>query len=247
MMNIRKLNNFLARLTLLAIVWQMLALAAAAQSARRVAATDDSQDAPQVLAQSKIAPDLRQKVEGQYQGAADARQKVIIQLRPATALNEMSGGEVDAAQTRQLFAQELRANQARAAELGGQLANAQGRLIKSFNNLGLVSAELPLSQIRQLSESENVAYISPEREVKSFQHVGLTTGYYNTGISDFGDADPNTWLAGGVGQTRTASRRAHRNHCHAATTTISAGRRSIAAVSCTPEARDAARGPDADR
>jgi serine protease AprX len=79
------------------------------------------------------------------------------------------------------------------------LTAVNGRIKKSFYNLGLVSAELPLSQIRELIKSENVEYISPDRDVQSFQHLGTTTGWYLPGISDGGDTDPNTWLDGGVG------------------------------------------------
>ncbi len=48
--------------------------------------------------------------------------------------------------------------------------------------------------------SENVEYVSPDREVTGFGHVGYTAGIYNTGISDRGDSDANTWLVGsGIG------------------------------------------------
>ena len=51
-----------------------------------------------------------------------------------------------------------------------------GRIKKSFNNVGLVSAELPLSNIKELVNSENVAYISPDRETSATGHLENTTG-----------------------------------------------------------------------
>ena len=79
------------------------------------------------------------------------------------------------------------------------LTAVNGNISKAFNNLGLVSAELPLSKVRELAQSGNVEYISPERAVQSFQHIADATGYYIPGISDNGDTDANTWLSGGVG------------------------------------------------
>ncbi len=72
-----------------------------------------------------------------------------------------------------------------------------GRFNKSFANLGLVTAELPLSKVRELIQSDEVAYVSPDRETEAAGHLVSTTGYWNTGIHDNGDTNSTTWLDGG--------------------------------------------------
>ena len=98
-----------------------------------------------------------------------------------------------------VLAREVQSNKEKRNLLATDLTANGGRIKKSFNTLGLVSAELPLSQIKELIKSETVEYISPDRDIESFGHLGDATGYFLPGISDNGDTDPNTWLAGGVG------------------------------------------------
>ena len=56
------------------------------------------------------------------------------------------------------------------------LAGLNGSAKKSFNRLGMMSAVLPLSKVRELAQNENVAYISPDRAVASSGHIATTTG-----------------------------------------------------------------------
>ena len=149
---------------------------------------------------SKIAPDLAEKTdELDFGSRREEMQRVIIEMKSETSLNEMIGDASDQGGRDVLFAQDVRANRAKADVLKVSLGAFGGKLNKSFNNLGMVSAELPLSKIRELAQDENVAYISPDREIQSFGHLGTTTGWATPGIANAGDADPNTWIVGGVG------------------------------------------------
>lgn len=168
---------------------------------------------PELSPASKIAPDLKEKTnELDFGSRGDELQKVIIQLKSDAPLNKMSGSDLSETDRNRLLTDEVRDNRARTGILISGLTALRGRIKKSFNNLGLVSAELPLSKVRELSESENVAYISPDREIESFGHVGETTGWYNPGISDNGDADPNTWLDGGFGHIAVIDSGIDSNH-----------------------------------
>ena len=149
--------------------------------------------------QSKIAPDLEESAnEAFHPKRPDAMQKVIIQLKSETNLNDMAGDLSDTERTA-VFAREVQASREKKGIIVTDLVQVGGRFKKAYNNVGLVSAELPLSKINELVKSDVVAYVSPDREIQSFQHIGATTGYYIPGINDRGDSDPNTWLIGGVG------------------------------------------------
>ena len=56
------------------------------------------------------------------------------------------------------------------------MAEMGGRVKKSFNHLGLVSAELPLLESASCSKADKVAYISPDRDTEATGHVETTTG-----------------------------------------------------------------------
>jgi hypothetical protein len=111
----------------------------------------------------------------------------------------MFGNDLSKKEQEMLFAQEVSSNKQKAGILMTELNGMNGKLKKSYNNLGLVSAELPLSKVRELAESGNVEYISTDREVRSFGHIGQTVGWTNPGIADLGDNNSNTWLTEGVG------------------------------------------------
>ena len=159
---------------------------------------DEVKDA--VPSKNKIAPDLEEKTNDLSFGfRADEMQRVIIQLKSETPLNEMFGNNLSQADQTRMLKDEVRSNLQKSGILLSDLVRINGRVKKTFNNLGLMSAELPLSKVRELSQNENVAYISPDRPISSFGHIGETTGWYNPGISDANDADPTTWLGGGYG------------------------------------------------
>jgi len=151
-------------------------------------------------AKYKISPDLEEKVNNVAYGfRADETERVIIQLSTDSPLNNMFGNTLKTADQKRLLKEEAEKAQFNSGILMTDLAEVGGTFEKGFYNLGLVSAKLPLSKIRQLAESGIVEYISPDRPVESFGHIGSTTGWKNTGIVDDGDADPNTWLTGNVG------------------------------------------------
>ena len=197
------IRKIFTSLTFSALCVQMFAFGISAQTIKsRIKQTDETAK-PEIsipTAIYKIAPDLEEKTNNLMFGRqSDEIQRVIIQIKSETPLNEMFGNSLSAADQKSLVAREVTNTKQKAGILLTDLVQINGRLKKSFNNLGLVSAELPLSKVRELSQNENVAYISPDREIQSNGHIGSTTGWYNSGISDANDADPTTWLDGGYG------------------------------------------------
>ena len=195
-----------AALILFALAVQMFSFSVLAQSLKNEKSEEVSQETKldeqaDFTPKSKIAPDLEEKTDELFNGLrGDEVQKVIIQLKSDSQMNEMFGNDLSEDEQARILAREIQANRDKKGLLMSDLTAANGRIKKSFYNIGLVSAELPLSQVKELIKSENVQYISPDREVAGLGHVGWTAGVYNTGISDRGDSDPNTWLIGtGIG------------------------------------------------
>ena len=185
-MNTPKLKSFFAAAILLAFGLQIFPFAAAAQNMKVVEKeliSDKeiiSRDEPATEIKNKVAPDLQAKTDEQSYGfRADETQKVIIQLKSETPFNEMFGNNLSEKQRDALFSGEVRANKEKSGIFMADLRAAGGNYKKSFNRLGLVSAELPLSKIRELANSENVAYISPDREMAATGHLETTTGAAN--------------------------------------------------------------------
>jgi len=202
-MNYRKFKILLAAFTVSAFLLQVFSFTVTAQFAKQGKShkLEQPDQVMPAVSRSKIAPDLEQKADDLLYGRqADQMQRVIIQLKSETPLNEMFGNSMSEAEQKEMFAQEASSNREKTGILISDLSRVNGSLKKSYNNLGLVSAELPLSQIRELMQSDNVAYISPDREVAGLGHVGKTVGLYNPGIFDRGDTNASTWLSGtGVG------------------------------------------------
>jgi serine protease AprX len=182
-----------------AFCFQMFAFTANAQTFKKESSEMKNAET-QIVSINKIAPDLEEKANDLFFGLrAEENQKVIIQLKSDTSINEMSGNNLTEVNRNQMLAQEVGNTKKRTGRLMPELSAMRGRLKKSFNSLGLISAELPLSKIRELAQNENVAYISPDGNIQSFGHISATTGWGNTGIADAGDADPTTWIGGGFG------------------------------------------------
>jgi subtilisin family serine protease len=207
--------QFFATLLLLALSVQMSSFSIKGQFLKtdKTEVVSETKNNDENIPQHKIAPDLEESVDNLMSGFnPDQIQRVIIQLKSSTPLNNMFGNDLPDETKKDLFIQEIQSNKQKAGVLLTDLAQMNGRMKKTFNNLGLVSAELPLSKVRELAENENVEYISPDREVTSFGHIGNTTGWTNTGIADNGDTDPNTWLAGGVGHVAIIDSGIDTNH-----------------------------------
>lgn len=171
--------------TLLAMSVQMFSFTIFGQSFK----TDKFEEMPkakqniQDVQKSKIAPDLEKKTDELfYMGGEDQVQKVIIQLKSETPLNEMLddtgsfGNAIGKEERENMFAREVRANKSKTVVLKTDLAQIGGRMKKSFNRLGLVSAELPLSKIRELVSRDEIAYISPDSPTRATGHIEMTTG-----------------------------------------------------------------------
>ncbi len=194
-----KLKSACAAVVTAAIVGQTLALGVGAQSLKQgkvnLAPVEEIKAQP-VQTQDpdgKLSPDMLEAVEGLFRSSgSDPVQKVIIQIQPSTNLNDMTG-DAPATESARLFAVEAKEIRIKAAGLRDTLTNLRGSLKRTFNNIGMASAELPLSQVRELAKSSDVAYISPDRKVESFGHVMQTLGMYNSGVyvksgSDYRDA-----------------------------------------------------------
>ena len=151
---------------------------AADKSDTAIAADEKSDRKPtDQIARRTIAPDLEaQTDEVFYHLRGDATQKVIIQLKSETPLDQMPGDAPSEADQDRQMAQEVGKNKAQAGMLTNDLTRLRGRFKQSFDHLGLVSAELPLSKIRELAQSEEVEYISPDRETSASGHLETTTG-----------------------------------------------------------------------
>ena len=129
------------------------------------------------VVKTKIAPDLEESLSEMADGVrADQAQQVIIQLKPATNLNNLVGEEVSQSEKERMMAVEVQSNKDKTGILVTDLVSMGGHIKKSFNRVGLVSGELPLSRIRELIEKDEVAYISPDRATASTGHVETTTG-----------------------------------------------------------------------
>lgn len=141
--------------------------------------SDDTNDGQltEQIAKSKLSPDLEEKTDENFYGLrGEETQKVLIQLKSDTPLNILQTNDLSESDQKQMFAREIVGNKVKSGILMGDLAATGGRVKKSYNNLGLVSAELPLSKIRELSENENVAYVTPDRPINASGHLNTTTG-----------------------------------------------------------------------
>ena len=95
----------------------------------------------------------------------DKTQKVIITLKEDPEAGSIS----ESCQTGISMAD-------RTENLTNDLASKNGRLKGSFDRVGVISAELPLSQIKELAKNPNVAYISSDRPIVSTGHIENATG-----------------------------------------------------------------------
>lgn len=171
------LKQILVSLVMFAFVAQSLAIGTVGQirggerkiEVGKALKPDESQD---LAPKKKIAPDLEEKADEAFHGMrSDRTEKVIIQLKSDTSFDENSTGLSGEA-----LAREVESNKDKKGLLVTDLAAVAGTLKKSYDNLGFVSAELPLSRIRQLSESGVVAFVSPDRPINALGHVNNTTG-----------------------------------------------------------------------
>ncbi len=173
-----------ATLVLFALSIQMVSFSVFAQSFRKdqsediSVANDSNPDVQEDFApKKKISPDLEEKADQAFYGVvADRMERVIIQLKSETGLNDMAGNDLNENEQKDLLALEVQKNREKSGILVTDLVAVGGRKKKSLNRLGLMSAELPLSKIRQLSDSDEVAYISPDVETIALGHVETTTG-----------------------------------------------------------------------
>ena len=163
-MNKLNLKQLFAGFLLFAFCFQMVAFNVKAQTFKSEESQDTVKTDEQVdfTPKSKISPDLEEKTDELFNGLrGDEVQKVIIQLQSDSQINEMLGNDLSEAEQTQVIAQEVQSNKQKKGLLMSDLVAVNGRIKKSFYNVGLVSAELPLSQIKELIKSDNVAYISP--------------------------------------------------------------------------------------
>jgi subtilisin family serine protease len=179
MLPILKLKNSITILTLVAFCLQLSGITVIAQRTSRQSAIitkkefEDNKNEPR----TKISPDLDEKTnELSYGLRNDETQKVIIQLNSEMPLDELSSNAVSETGQKQMFADEVRGNKEKTGILMADLREKGGKLKNSFDNLGIVSAELPLSKIRELVKKDEVAYVSVDHAINPTGHVNDTTG-----------------------------------------------------------------------
>src|SRR5687768_5694562 len=120
---------------------------------------------------AKIAPDLEESIsEAMNLTAEGETRRVIIQMKEIEA--DHLTQEYDSGDSPHIFITSERRSMIRE-----KLRHFQGRLKKTFKSLGLISAELPVSRIKELAMDDDIAYISPDRAVAS------TGGHIETTVS----------------------------------------------------------------
>ncbi|HZS04400.1 MAG TPA: S8 family peptidase [Blastocatellia bacterium] len=127
----------------------------------------------------KLSPDLEETLQSAEKEEAKAartlgeirRERLARAARPEAETDSDSTPAEDA---RQVIVQldDLAAQTA----LKAQVARLNGRITRTHEAAGLVTIELPLSRVRELAAERAVAYVSPDRPVKSLGHVTITTG-----------------------------------------------------------------------
>src|ERR1044072_1158553 len=154
-----KMKSAAAVLAAVAIIGQPLALSPGAQSLKPFKGSVTAQEerkvqmdpvqAPAQTADSKLSPDMQEAVDGLNRTSSnDPMMRVIIQVQTSTNLNFLAG-ELPATQAGQMIAAEAKENKMKAAGLRTTLSTLRGSLKRTFNNVGLVSAELPLSKVKE--------------------------------------------------------------------------------------------------
>ena len=126
---------------------------------------------------SKLAADLQQRVDVVTTGRGrDKMSKVIIQLKDKAPRGQnIKGIMVTDIKRTMLGDSSVR------ADLQTKFERLNGRLKNTFNTMGLISAEMPLSRIRDLEYDDDIAYVSPDRPIASYGHVEQTIG---AGVTD---------------------------------------------------------------
>ncbi len=111
-MNKLNFKQFFATLILFALSMQMVSFTVFGQSFKNYKSEDVAKEVQNgqmdEVRQSKIAPDLEESLNDVSNGLrADETQKVIIQLKPATNINNFAGDEVSQSVKEQMLANEV--------------------------------------------------------------------------------------------------------------------------------------------
>ncbi|HYU98505.1 MAG TPA: S8 family serine peptidase, partial [Pyrinomonadaceae bacterium] len=125
---------------------------------------------------SKLAADLERSVDVVTTGHGhDKMSSVIIQLKDKTPAGQnIKGIMVTDIKRTMLGHPSVR------ADLQAKFERLSGKLKNTFNTMGLISAEMPLSRIRDLQYDDDIAYVSPDRPIASYGHVEQTIGATDT-------------------------------------------------------------------
>jgi subtilisin family serine protease len=148
--------------------------------------------------QRKLAPDLEEETNDvTLNRRRDRSVGVIIQLRGATSLSEEGATEgLSVEQRDRVFADDVSANSIRTPAMRARIESLSGRFNRSLNHLGLITAQMPLSKIRDLEDDPEVAYVSPDRDVASAGHIETTVG---ASLNDARTAVPQIGICDGTG------------------------------------------------
>lgn len=139
----------------------------------RLAESNDDSNGPA----DKLSSDLQERIGAVNRNLKkDQLQRVIIQLRETNSAASINFDGAEMALVEQTVAAAATTNQMRSTAMRARIEGLQGKFTRALNRLGFITAELPLSKIRELSTDPEVAYITPDRTVAASGHVAYSTG-----------------------------------------------------------------------
>ena len=180
---VSRLKKQFATLLAALLLMQLAPIGVLAQSRLRQKSDEESNNRPQDVALLKEVPQVagswRRKISPDLERSADMATtnrrfdktaRVIIRLSDNKLSVQSSGGNMRAS------SRGIMVNDSVRAEFATKLASHSGKVKEMYSNVGLVSAELPLSRIRELEYDNDVAYISPDLPISGTGHIENITG-----------------------------------------------------------------------
>jgi subtilisin family serine protease len=186
----------------LALLLQALPLSVFGQEAKEDNSLSEKQTIQVSESKPKLAPDLAEETDAvRFGEQEDKTQRVIVQLseRKAEQLrtesfgtpSEISGKKpvgkagilmsdfVEPSDTEEPSDDEkdgiLMGDFVAHDEMETKMQAYQGSVKKTFDTMGLMVVDLPLSKVREMANDPDVVYVSPDRVVKSAGHLEKTT------------------------------------------------------------------------
>jgi subtilisin family serine protease len=187
-------NRFALGLTL-ALLLQTLPLGVLGQKTNGDNSLSEKQTIQVSESKPKLAPDLAEETEALSIGAQeDKTQRVIVQLSDSKAeqLRAESFGMPSQTDTKRPVDKTgiLMSDFAAHDGMQTKMKDYQGAVKKTFDTMGLMVVDLPLSKVREMANDSDVVYISPDRPVESFGegHIEIASmASYNDARTEIDD------------------------------------------------------------